>query len=90
MTGASREEIRVARAVRIERVTVDSSSLASVGFAREVKVLEIEFRSGAVYRYLGVPLTVFEGLKKAESKGHYFTKSIRGKYEFCRVEVPSK
>lgn len=88
--GASPEDVRVARAAHIERVHVDSSSLVSVGFAKEVKILEIEFRSGAVYRYLGVPLAIFEGLKKAQSKGQYFTRFIRAKYEFRRVEVPSK
>ena len=75
---------------RIDRVTVESSSLVSIGFAREARVLEIEFRSGAIYRYLGVPQTVFEALKKAESKGRYFAQSIRGKYEFQRVEIPAK
>ena len=76
--------------VRIERAPVESSSLVSIGFAREARVLEIEFRSGAIYRYLGVPQTVFEALRKADSKGRYFAQSIRGKYEFQRVEVPAK
>ena len=76
--------------VRIERVPVESSSLVSIGFAREAHVLEIEFRSGAIYRYLGVPQTVFEALKNAESKGRYFAQSIRGKYEFQHLEVPAK
>ena len=77
-------------AARIERAPVESSSLVSIGFAREARVLEIEFRSGAIYRYLGVPLAVFDGLKKAESKGRYFAQSIRGKYEFQRVEAAAK
>ena len=77
-------------AARIERAPVESSSLVSIGFAREARVLEIEFRSGAIYRYLGVPQAVFDGMKKAESKGRYFAQSIRGKYEFQRVEAASK
>lgn len=76
--------------VRIERVPVESSSLVSIGFAREAHVLEIEFRSGAIYRYRGVPQTVFEALKKAESKGRYFAQSIRGKYEFQHIEAVPK
>ena len=75
---------------RIARAPVESSSLVSIGFARQARVLEIEFRSGAIYRYLGVPLAVFDGLKKAESKGRYFAQSIRGKYEFQRVEAVAK
>ena len=69
----------------VERVTVESSSLASIGFDRTTRVLEIEFRSGASYRYLAVPLAVFEEMKKASSKGRYFAQFIRGKYEFQRV-----
>ena len=76
--------------VRIEREPVESSSLVSVGFAREVRVLEIEFRSGAIYQYLGVPQSVYEQLKKAGSKGRYFAQSIRGKYEFRRLEDASR
>ena len=74
----------------IERTPVESSSLVSMGFARQARILEIEFRSGAIYRYLGVPPTVFEELKKAQSKGRYFAQSIRGKYEFQRVESTPK
>ncbi len=75
---------------RIEREPVESSSLVSIGFVREARILEIEFRSGAIYQYLGVPQSVFEQLKKAESKGRYFAQSIRGKYEFRRIESVSK
>ena len=79
-----------APATRIERVAVESSSLLTIGFARETRVLEIEFRSGATYRYLGVPPAVFEELKKAESKGRYFAQFIRGKYDFQRIKGSAK
>ena len=74
----------------IERTPVESSSLVSIGFSRKAQILEIEFRSGAIYRYLGVTPTVFEELKKAESKGRYFAQSIRGKYEFRRIKTETK
>lgn len=78
--------VEAAEAARpVERVTVESSSLASIGFDRTTSVLEIEFRSGASYRYLAVPPAVFEEMKKASSKGRYFAQFIRGKYEFQRV-----
>ena len=37
--------------VPIRREPVESKSIASIGFHSELRVLEIEFRSGAVYRY---------------------------------------
>lgn len=81
---------RDANVVGIERVAVESSSLVSVGFAKEARILEVEFRSGAIYRYFAVPLAIFEEFKRAESKGRYFAQSIRGKYQFQRVETASR
>lgn len=71
--------------VSIRREVVDSASIASIGFHAELRVLEIVFRSGALYRYLAVPPSIFEGLQKAESKGRYFSKNIRGRFEFHRL-----
>jgi len=71
----------------VERVAVESSSLLSIGYDQKARTLEIEFRSGARYRYLAVPATVFEELKKAPSKGRYFAQSIRGRYEFQRLRA---
>jgi hypothetical protein len=71
--------------VPIRRELVESTSIASIGFHAELQVLEIEFRSGALYRYFAVPPSIFEGLQKAESKGRYFGQSIRGHFEFHRL-----
>ena len=59
--------------------------MKSVGYESKAKILEIEFRSGAVYQYLGVPKRVHEGLLRAESKGQYFNGEIRAEYAFVRV-----
>ncbi len=72
-------------AVPIRREAVESTSIASIGFHAELRVLEIEFRSGALYRYLAVPPSVFEGMQKAESKGRYFSQKIRGRFNFHRL-----
>ena len=34
------------------------------------------------YLYVGVPVEVFEGFRKAKSKGHYFASHIRGAYQY--------
>ena len=57
----------------------------SVGYESKSKILEIEFRSGAVYQYLDVPKKVHEGLRRAKSKGQYFNDEIRDEYAFVRV-----
>nr|ACO70897.1 hypothetical protein [uncultured Verrucomicrobiota bacterium] len=71
--------------VPIRREAVESTSIASIGFHAELRILEIEFRSGALYRYFAVPLSIFEGMQKAESKGRYFSQKIRGQFEFHRL-----
>jgi hypothetical protein len=50
--------------------------MASVGYDRTHSTLEIEFRTGHVYRYFAVPHRVFQALMKAESKGRFFHEQI--------------
>ena len=70
---------------RIRRQPVISSNVASVGYSKQLHALEIEFRRGAIYRFLDVPATVHRGLMSAQSKGHFVAENIRGKYRFVRV-----
>ena len=64
---------------------VESSTLATVGYDESGKLLELKFRSHAVYRYFAVPAGVHEALLAATSKGSYFNRTIRGRYRFVRV-----
>jgi hypothetical protein len=61
----------------VERRPVESEALRSVGYDRRSRVLEIEFTSGAVYRYLGVPEQTHAALMRAESLGGFFSEHIR-------------
>lgn len=69
----------------MQRVGVTSSNLASVGYEEVTHVLEIEFHSGSVYQYYGVPLAVYRGLLAASSKGEYHHDYIKNSYPFQRV-----
>ena len=71
--------------VPISREAVESRNIASIGFHVELRVLEIEFRNRALYRYFAVPPSIFEGMQKAESKGRYFSQTIRGRFEYHRL-----
>ena len=64
----------------MERVGFDSSVIASAGYDRGLRTLEVEFTSGAVYRYFLVPSRVWEALLAADSAGGYFGAEIRGRY----------
>lgn len=72
----------------IKRIDVDSSALASVGYDSTHQCLEVEFESGAVYRYARVPRAVFGELMNSASRGHFFSTHIRDRYRFMRVRGP--
>ena len=65
--------------------TVESTTLATVGYDESLKRLELEFCSRAVYLYFGVPAAVFEALLDAPSKSRYFNRTIRGRYPYRQI-----
>jgi hypothetical protein len=70
----------------MERFPVESSNLASVGYDPESAVLEIEFKSGGIYEYSGVPQSVYDGLMNAASKGKYFYRYIKNSgYPYSKI-----
>ncbi len=68
----------------MDRVSIRSSNIESVGYDSESETLEIEFDNG-VYRYSGVPEVVHRGLMSASSAGRYFHGNIKGKYASVKV-----
>jgi len=68
----------------VKRVALESSVLASAGYDPDIAVLELEFRSGEVYRYFAVPPSVNAGLLAAPSAGRFFTQRIRDRYSTRR------
>ena len=74
----------------IKRIPMESSTIASAGYILRGGILEIEFQSGAVYRYNSVPKKIFAALAKARSKGRFFGSEIRGKYSFEKINGASK
>jgi KTSC domain-containing protein len=71
---------------RIKHVPVESSAVATVGYSKKLRALEIEFRNGSIYRYLDVPTDVYEALLNARSKARYYDENIRHKYRSQHVK----
>lgn len=69
----------------MQRQAVESISIRSLGYDPEEEVLEVEFQSGGVYQYLGVPPSVYEGMLVARSKGRYFGEFVRSRYPYERI-----
>ena len=65
--------------------TVESAAVATVGYDENLKRLQLEFCSRAVYLYFGVPAAVYEALLDAPSKGRYFNGTIRGRYPYRQI-----
>ena len=69
----------------MHRQSVSSSNLRSVGYDESANILEIEFHSGGVYQYFGVPPAVYYGLMAAVSHGKYFYAHIKDVYRCTKI-----
>lgn len=66
----------------MERKSVTSSNITSIGYDSADRVLEVEFHSGAVYRYYSVPAAVHAELMAADSHGSYLARHVKGRYDY--------
>ena len=64
---------------------VRSRDLALIGYDQATWILEVVFRAGGVYRYQGVPESVYHALMTASSHGAHFQKHIKNQYAFTKV-----
>lgn len=85
MSGASDRAPDAGIVSRIKREPVQSTALASVGYSRRLHALEIEFKNGAIYRYLEVDRATYHGLMSAPSKTRFYHEKIRSKYRSLHV-----
>ncbi|MEB5748439.1 KTSC domain-containing protein [Leclercia adecarboxylata] len=67
------------------RQTVSSSNIHSIGYDPGNHILEIAFLSGGIYQYRAVPVTTYQSLMAAPSKGSYFAHHIRNFFPTIRV-----
>ena len=68
----------------MRRKPVDSSAIAAVGYDPENEILEVEFRSGTIYRFFDVPPEIHRDFLETSSKGRFFGREIRGQYDSTR------
>jgi len=69
-------------------IPVDSTLLASVSYDGAGAILQLEFRDGAIYRYLAVPVAIHNDLLAADSKGTYFNRKIRNCFPYVCLRGP--
>jgi hypothetical protein len=61
-------------------IYLNSSAILAVDYNMWSKDLTIQFTSGGLYTFHGVPESVFQGLVSASSPGEYYNRHIRGRY----------
>ena len=69
----------------LERQPVKSRILRSVGYDDSTKILEIEFHTGLVYQYSGVPSKVYTDLMHSGEIGKYFSEKVRPRFQTKQV-----
>ena len=67
----------------MNEVRVESTTLRALSYDGSRRILKLEFCSGAIYHYYGVPVAVYEALLGAPSKGSYFNQVIRGRFSYA-------
>lgn len=71
----------------MHREPVRSEAMRSIGYDPRMRMLEIEFTSGEVYRYRDVPLELYLDLMQAASHGEFFAHRVRDAgFEYEKVD----
>ncbi|MCK9578981.1 MAG: KTSC domain-containing protein [Methanoregula sp.] len=71
--------------IPVERQSVKSRILRTVGYDDSKKILEIEFTSGLVYQFIGVPPKVYADLMHSDEIGKFFSEKVRPKFQTKQV-----
>jgi hypothetical protein len=66
---------------------VQSSVMTFVKYDDDTGELDITFTSGKTYRYLHVPLEIYDGLLDAGSKGTFFNENIKDSFVCSEVRT---
>lgn len=69
----------------MERQSVQSSNISSIGYDSESQTLEIEFLNNSIYQYFDIPEHIYNELMESSSKGQYLANNVKGVYRYSRV-----
>jgi hypothetical protein len=71
--------------VIVERHSVKSSNIKSIGYDEKTKTLHVEFSSGGIYEYADVSPEKHTALMSADSIGGYLHKHIKGTHGHKKI-----
>jgi hypothetical protein len=68
-----------------------SSAIRHMHYKPELEELSIWFApDGRRYKYFGVPQRIYLALRDSPSRGQYFNRAIKGRFECRLADVPGK
>jgi hypothetical protein len=70
---------------QMERESVISSTILSVGYDAGSETLEIEFKNGGIYQYYNVPAAIHQQFMESGSKGQFHHANVKNAYAYSRV-----
>jgi hypothetical protein len=68
----------------MNRTSVVSSNIASIGYDPNTMTLEVEFKNGSVYQYFDVPESTYQELMTASSVGTYLNQHIKNSFRYAQ------
>lgn len=77
----------------MERTPLASRAVISAGYDAQTQTLELEFATGRIYRFDGVPPGTYQWLLRAPSKGGFVSRMINDHYparEVTRAPEPQQ
>ena len=69
----------------MDRIAVQSSNVAEVGYDPSTMVLEVAFHRGGVYQYFDVPEVLFQEMLRADSVGKFLHAQIKNSYRYTKL-----
>jgi hypothetical protein len=69
----------------MDRQSVSSSNIVSLGHDAQSQTLEVEFSNGTIYQYFNVDDNLYQQLMSAPSKGQFLNTYIKNAYPYSRV-----
>lgn len=70
----------------MNRITLKSSNIQSIGYNASVQTLEVKFTNGTVYQYYEVPPEVHESLMAAASHGKFLNAVLKNEsYRYVKL-----
>jgi len=69
----------------MDRISVTSSNIQSIGYEPQTAILEVEFALGDIYQYFDVPEHLYQQFLHSSSHGQFLNDYIRYNYRYQKI-----